>query len=539
MIQRLFVYLLLTVAAAAQQLPELAEVNRLAAEGRFKAAAQRAEQLIRQYPARWEPYHAAAQNWGRMRRYRKAQTHLEMARQINPDAAPVLFDLASTLYNQAKWDAALRYFRELEVLAGRNPEAQGRWQVPYFRGACAAKLEFVEEALEAYDRAIHMTTGDRQKDYDKELEIRNRMGGTALNSGRTRDALHHFTRLVEMQPTNAEFHYFLGIAHLNLGHLDKAEEALLQARRRKPDDFRIPLRLGKLYRRRNEILKAQSFFQLAADKNPQAYEPWYALRQIFTRTNDLDQADQAHKKYEELYAKSKEIEDKLREYRRRVKINPYDRDAYFEHGMLLIQHGRLPEGQERLQMLLAVDPQHELAIINVAQIIATRGDLQGAIFEMDKILERDPGHPIANLESARSLLRLGKIPQAYPRLVRCFERMDKDKTPDRYVTALRSWAALANQLRRPTDPLAEFEKALKHWSQNRDRLGELIEAYGALCAGARQEQKFYRAVQDVLPVLGKEHERFKPTIELVIRVAGRAGHTNIRDQYTATLRDLQ
>ena len=115
MINRLFAYCLLTAAVAGQQIPELEAIKRLEAAKQFKNAALRAEQIILQYPSRWEPHHAAAQNWGRVRRFRKAQTHLEIARQINPDVAKVLFDLASVLYNQAKWDEALHYFRELQA----------------------------------------------------------------------------------------------------------------------------------------------------------------------------------------------------------------------------------------------------------------------------------------------------------------------------------------------------------------------------------------------------------------------------------------
>ncbi|NRA97221.1 MAG: tetratricopeptide repeat protein, partial [Planctomycetes bacterium] len=298
MINRLFAYCLLTAAVAGQQIPELEAIKRLEAAKQFKNAALRAEQIILQYPSRWEPHHAAAQNWGRVRRFRKAQTHLEIARQINPDVAKVLFDLASVLYNQAKWDEALHYFRELQALAGRDASAQGRWQVPYFSGVCAQKLEYVEEAIDAYNRAVNMTTGNRQGDYQKELDIRNRLAGTMLNSGRTPAALYHFKRLVAMQPNKAEFHYFLGVSYLKLGKLKEAEKSLLDARRRNPDDFRTPLRLGKVYRRQKELLKAQSFFQLSAEKNPQAYEPWYALRQIYTQTNNLDEADKAHAKYE-------------------------------------------------------------------------------------------------------------------------------------------------------------------------------------------------------------------------------------------------
>ena len=541
MINRLLMFLLLTAAAVGQEIPELEAIKPLEAERRHKDAAIRCEKVIRQYPSRWEPYHAAAQNWGRIRRYRKAQTHLEMARQINPDVARVLFDLASVTYNQAKWAEARIYFHELQSLAGRDASAQGRWQVPYFSGVCAQKLEYVEEAIDAYNRAINMTTGDRQRDYKKELEIRNRLAGTMLNSGRTEGARHHFARLAAMQPNSGEFHYFLGVCHLKLGQLDDAEKALLEARRRQPDDFRTHLRLGKVYRRQEDLLKAQSFFQLAAEKNPQAYEPWYALRQIYTQTNNLDEADKAHAKYEEFFAKGQAIEEKLRGYRRRVKIDPYDRQAYFEHGMLLIENQRLPEGMDQMLLLLAIEPSHELAIINVAQIIATQNDFQGAVHEMDKILERDPGHPIANFESARSLLRLGDLQAAYPRLLRCFGRMDKDKTPKRYILALKMWAAVAANpnVRRPADPLPEFKKALEHWASNRTHLGEIIETYGVLCAAAQRAAAFYRAAEDVLPVLGEEHPKYKPVIELLIKVAHRANDEAVRKKYEGIYQTLQ
>jgi len=537
MLKTLPISLLCAAIAVAQPIPEMEAVQRLASQQNFKAAAKRAEELSRQHPDRWETYHAAAKNLMRIRRFRRAAELLITARQINPDAPEVLNDLAAAYYNQAQWSKALHYYRELDALAARDTRAQGRWQVPYHRGVCAERLELVQEAIEAYNRALNMTSGNSQQDYRKELEIRDRMAGVMLNSGRTKAAVHHFTRLVESQPTNGEFQYYLGVARLKLGDTEDAEEALLAARRLDPEDPRIDLRLGKLYNRTGDIPRALTFFQQAVEKNPKAYEPWYSLRQLYIRKNDLDQADEAHARYQELHEAGRVLEEQIRQYRRTVKNDPFRSDVYIDHALLLIQNGRFQEGLFKLQQLLGVDPDHEIAIINVAQLNAQEGHFQDAVYELDKILERDPGHPVANFESARSLLRLGRLQPAYSHLTRSFGRADREEHPGRYVTALQLWAHLARHqaIRRPMDPIPEFEKAMNHWSQDRERLAELIAPYMQLCAQAGQTKRMYQRVQDVLPVLGEEHPRYGPTLQLAFKIAQLAKDNNMAAQYERML----
>jgi len=76
---------------------------------------------------------------------------------------------------------------------------------------------------------------------------------------------------------------------------------------------------------------------------------------------------------------------------------------------------------------------------------------------------------------------------------------------------------------------------MNHWSQDRERLAELIGPYMRLCAQAGQTKRMYQRVQDVLPVLGEEHPRYGPTLQLALKIAQLAKDNNMAAQYERML----
>ena len=504
--------------APAQEIPELRNVQKIFEAGRFKDSAEAAERVISQYPNRPEGYVAAARAWGQLRRFRKMVVHLTTAHQLAPENPTALLNLATALYNQAKWSQALFYLRKLDSLLARlgpnKKNVDQEWKVPWMRGICAVKLEHVPEGIRSYTRSIGLATQPQAR-----AQVRERLAGVLLNSGRTEDAAVQFARLVEEQPGNAQHHYHLGVALLKLNRLDEAEKALMEARRRQPDNYRISVKIGTLHRQQKQLLKALSFFQLAVEANPKAYEPWYALSQIHSLRNNLDEADTAHEEYEKLYALSEAAEETSRQFNRRIKNSINDAAAYFEFAMFLLQHGKLQDAEERLLQLLSINPYHNQAIINVAQILAREQRFQEAVFEFDKILERDPDHPIANLESARALLNLGQMGLAYPRIMRSFTRMDRARNTKRYLDTLQIFAALAARMNRIPDVIPEIEKALKIFDSDANMLGKLLPTYGQLALRLRQPARFFEAGDQAIAILGPDHPDYKKLITSLVQVA--------------------
>lgn len=534
----LLVFASLLTPAQPQDIPELRNVVKLFQAGRLKDAGQAAERVIAQYPTRPEPYLWAARAWGQMRRFDKMVQHLTNAHQIAPDNATALLNLATALYNQAKWSEALHYLRKLDALLARlgnqGAHTKEQWKAPWMRGICAVKLDHIPEGIRAYSRALGLCTEQSARN-----EVRNRLAGTLLNSGRTAAAVAHFERLVEDVPGNPQHYYHLGVARMKLGDLDGAEEALMEALRRNPKDYLIPLKLGTIHQRRKDLLKAMSFFQMATEANPKAYEPWYSLMQIRSRRNELDEADAAHAKYEELYALSKEAEETSRSFNRAIKNNVNDTDAYFEFAMFLISHGKMQEAEERLLQLLSINPYHDRAIINVAQLLAREQRFQEAVYEFDKVLERDPDHPIANLESARALLQMGQAAPAYARITRAFTRMDRAKNKDRYIQTLAIFVRLATALRRPQDTMPEFATAMKVFDSDADMLGKLIPSYARVAIASRRTAEFFQAAEPASMVLGPNHPQYKAVIRAIAFVAQETRDQARLEKYNGILQSLK
>jgi tetratricopeptide (TPR) repeat protein len=65
--------------------------------------------------------------------------------------------------------------------------------------------------------------------------------------GMLNDAIVHIKTVIEKDPDNPEYQFYLGLFHEDLEEFDKAEEALLKAIEMNPDDSRFYFRLGVVY----------------------------------------------------------------------------------------------------------------------------------------------------------------------------------------------------------------------------------------------------------------------------------------------------
>jgi tetratricopeptide (TPR) repeat protein len=534
-----FLTVLVSVAPARGQedIPGFREAHALLERGAFREAATAFEEIIRREPGRVEPYVMAAQASFRIRRFNEAAHHLRMARQFRPDDPRILYDLGANLYNMGQWSEALLVFRELEALTASDPTIL-RWQIPFQRGVCAENLDLVPEALEALTRGAAMAQAQGAAE---EAQARWPLAGLLFDSGRTESAVAEFERMVRIQPSKWDNHYYLGLAYLKLGKLTEAERALNEARRRNPDSERPLLTLGSVHERKDDLLKAQTFYQLATEKNPLGFEPWYALRQIHLRQNNLDEAERCQEKYEETYAMARKVEEEIQTYHRRVALDPRDKEAYLEHALLLIRHGpsRIKDAQEKLQQLLAVDPDHELGLINLAQCLAVQGNLQAAVYELHKLLERDPDHPIANLECARALIELRRFDDAWGPIQRAVQGLVKRNDLPRHGQALKMLAGIAQARGKPAAALPHLVAALSHAEEDIPALVGVLELLAWTAFQAGEPNEAIVKIEQWLPLVGPNHPSYKTLVGFLLQLAKLANDAARIQQYDELLATLK
>ena len=428
--------LILAVSAASAQVtgPAADAVQRAASlnrDGRYEDARKALAPFVKTHPDDTGVRREYARALGGKRRFADATRELQYAHGLAPEDPGILFDLSAVLYNQARYDEALMPIRELESLTGLQLNDRMRAYISYMRGLCAKELELLPEAIASLRQAVDLAP---ERD-PRKIEYMVELGGILLNSGRYEPAAAAFRQALALQPANPDHHYHLGVCLLQSGAFDAAQEELSEARRLDPKNHRISQRLGKLAMRRKEFDLAFSYYYEATENNPLADEAWHALGQLARLRGDDASARQFLERYQQVQKLVHEAEETGRRLNRRTKRNPDDVDAWLEHGIFLLQNDKKDEAMAKFQRLLAVDPDHEIGILNMSALLASMGHFDDAYWELQKLLERKPENPFANLDTGRVLMFLVCTPAFRSSVVAAAEPAGRAGLPGTQVLA--------------------------------------------------------------------------------------------------------
>lgn len=91
---------------------------------------------------------------------------------------------------------------------------------------------------------------------------------------------------------------------------------------------------------------------------------------------------------------------------------PDDVQALFWRGMIRQRVYRIEEAREDFQRVVDLDPEHDLARLNLAEILLPRKDYRQALDHFEYLHEREPGEPYLVLGIARCKVGLGQLQEA-------------------------------------------------------------------------------------------------------------------------------
>ncbi|MBU2979043.1 XrtA/PEP-CTERM system TPR-repeat protein PrsT [Alteromonas sp. C1M14] len=119
----------------------------------------------------------------------------------------------------------------------------------------------------------------------------------------------------------------------------------------------------------------------------------------------------------------------------------------------LIIVGSIGDAEKMYKNVLALNPNNQEARVKLVQISAKRGNLDDALYQLDKLLKKDFDNPTYVLQKADILISLERYQDAEKSLVLIEEMIqDKPKMLERYGNIL-------IKLRRPDEALVSFSKA--------------------------------------------------------------------------------
>jgi eukaryotic-like serine/threonine-protein kinase len=204
------------------------------------------------------------------------------------------------------------------------------------------------------------------------------------------DAIHHFCRATELDPTYALAHSGLGVCYANrvfkgFGDTEdyaRAEEALKAALKLDPQLVEARLHMVYIYLERGEKGRARDEVERLRREAP----------------ND----PAVHRVAANIYRLDGEYDRTLRAYDRLVRLNPAERVvALYNRARVFAYQQRFDEAMRELDQAIAIEPEHPYVKTFLARVLYYRGELDEAANLIRQVLEHNP-----NQEGIRPILAM-------------------------------------------------------------------------------------------------------------------------------------
>ncbi len=179
-----------------------------------------------------------------------AAHYLEEALEMDPENIEARYHLGRVRYQQNKFDQAIAAFEEVLKRDPQNVKAEANL------GLCFEGLNQMEPAIAAYQKAIEWDKDSLEHNAQPYLNLGILLG----KSNRSQEAIPLLSRATEIDPKSSQIRYELGKAYFDLGLLQDAQAATLEAISLNPKDSTAHYLLGRIYHRMGKTdLSAQEF----------------------------------------------------------------------------------------------------------------------------------------------------------------------------------------------------------------------------------------------------------------------------------------
>jgi tetratricopeptide (TPR) repeat protein len=234
--------------------------------------------------------------------------------------------------------------------------------------------------------SLSVATVRRNRDYRSHLALRqsvvlaapdNPRGhyniGTLLKAaGRVEEAMEAYERAIELDPGYAMAHYNLANALLSRGENDEAIAHYQAALASEPQHLGAAVNLGNALRAVGRPQEAILRYREALNLAPRDARAHYNLAVVLQEQG--------------------QVEDAIVHYQRALEARPSDPKIHNNLGSALAASGRLDEAIEHYRAALDVEPNHAKAHFNLGGAYEARGDFERAIAHYRRALEIEPDY---------------------------------------------------------------------------------------------------------------------------------------------------
>ena len=294
---------------------------------------------------------------------------------------------------------------------GNLSEARGRLEKALSQGSEDGRLFYElgycyqaegadEKAADLFHRAINKLS-QQSPDHLYCFNSNYLLGTIYEKQGRTKEALTHYEKALELRPATPEIHYRKAFILRKLGDCRASISEIRETLTLDPAPAPANYLLGLLYLENEELKPARKFFEKAIALNVEVASSLYCLGHISAREKKLDEA--------------------IAYYRQSLENNPEDIYSHVALGNIFYEQENLPAARKHFTRLSSLDPSSPRWHYNLGVICRQMGDDDLAREEFSKAESLDPNlafisSPIEGLEGlsaeAARLYAAGKLKES-------------------------------------------------------------------------------------------------------------------------------
>lgn len=220
--------------------------------------------------------------------------------------------------------------------------------------------------------------------------------------GKLAEAQQSLVKVTEAEPGNLDARFMLAMANAGQGRADVAARQLEEGKQKEPGESRWPLAISALQSRRGDLEGARRTLEQALGATGQKPEVYERLATLQIELKDgagavrtyesLMKLDQANFEYQLGHAGAKALagdrEGALRIYAGLQQQHQQDMRVWLQPATLLGEMGRVEEAKKAYQEALRLEPNHPMALNNLAWLLLERHEDERQALELAQRAKR-------------------------------------------------------------------------------------------------------------------------------------------------------
>lgn len=216
--------------------------------------------------------------------------------------------------------------------------------------------------------------------------VRRELAVLLLDSGFPKEAGMHIKILIEKIPDDTELYYLYGVANEKQKRFKEAKDAYLKALEINSSNADALYNLGLVYIELNDFDNGIDCFEQIVSKDENDSNSYFNLGLCYFKKENFVKA--------------------IENFQNTIDINDNDVYAHFYIGNILFEMGVFEEAKEEFNRVIEISPDYSWAYYNLACIAYEENDYQQVALNLDKTIELNHKDEKAYINYAKLLVKM-------------------------------------------------------------------------------------------------------------------------------------